>query len=322
MQPLIFFGTPEFAVPTLAALAATEFRPALVVSQPSRPAGRGWQLTEPPVVRAARELGIEFLQVEKVRDGSFLERLRLLEPAIAVVVAFGQIFPAELLAIPRLGCLNVHASLLPRWRGAAPIQAAIRAGDSETGVTTMVMEAGLDSGPVLLERATTIGASESSVELSARLAEIGGELMLETLRDLERGAIVPQAQPDEGVTLAPKVTRRDGQLRWDLAAVEIERAVRAYRPWPGVELPIAVTSGAGTVAEGSFKVLDVRITEGHCAPWAGPGTVAAVTRDELVVDAGEGTSLAILRAQLPGRGPVTGGELARSLGLRPGGRVG
>ncbi|MEZ5314364.1 MAG: methionyl-tRNA formyltransferase [Thermoanaerobaculia bacterium] len=320
MQPLIFFGTPEFAVPTLAALAATEFRPALVVSQPSRPAGRGRKLTEPPVVRAARELGLEFLQVEKVREASFLERIRALEPALAVVVAFGQIFPAELLAIPRLGCLNVHASLLPRWRGAAPIQAAIRAGDSETGVTTMVMEAGLDSGPVLLERATTIGASESAVELSARLAEIGGELMLETLRGLERGAIVPRAQPDEGVTLAAKVKRRDGQLRWDLAAVEIERRA-CVSPLARVELPIAVTSGTATVAEGSIKVLDVRVAEGHCAPWPGrnrrrrhPGRGR--------VDAGEGTSLAILWGAAAGpRSGQRRGAGARS-GLRPGERVG
>ena len=239
MQPLVFFGTPEFAVPTLAALAATELRPALVVSQPSRPSGRGKRLTEPPVVVAARELGIPFEQVEKVKDPAFLARLGALEPGIAVVVAFGQIFPRALLELPRRGCVNLHASLLPRWRGAAPIQAAIRAGDAETGVTTMVMEAGLDSGPMLLERRTPIGDVETAPELSARLAFLGADLVVETLQALERGELAPRPQDASGVTIAPKVTKEEARTRWDLPALEIDRAVRAFQPWPGVELSFA-----------------------------------------------------------------------------------
>ena len=309
MQPLLFFGTPDFAVPTLSALAATELRPALVVSQPSRPSGRGKRLTEPPVVVAARELGLPFEQVERVKDPAFLERLRELAPEIAVVVAFGQIFPRALLELPRRGCVNLHASLLPRWRGAAPIQAAIRAGDAETGVDTMVMEAGLDTGPVLLERRTPIGTEEGAPELSHRLAELGAALMVETLRALAAGTIVQRAQESEGATYAPKVTREAARASWAMAAVEIDRAVRAFRPWPAVELQF----GAETV-----KLLDTRALAGE-AP-AAPGSVVRVGRDELEIATGVG-NLSILRAQRAGRGPVSGGELARALALRAGDRL-
>lgn len=311
MQPLIFFGTPEFAVPTLRALAATELRPALVVSQPSRPAGRGRRLTEPPVVVAARELEIPFEQVERVKDAVFLDRLRALSPEIAVVVAFGQIFPRALLELPRRGCVNLHASLLPRWRGAAPIQAAIRAGDSASGVTTMVMEAGLDSGPILLERRTPIGAAEGAEELAARLAELGAELMVETLRGLARDAIVPRRQDPAAVTFAAKITREDARASWELPASAIERAVRAFRPWPGVELPF----GGEAV-----KLLVVSAVDG--VAHESPGTVTAVRGDELEVAAGESSRLVVRRAQRPGRGPVSGGELARALALARGSELG
>jgi len=312
MQPLVFFGTPEFAVPTLRALAATEFRPALVVSQPSRPAGRGKRLTEPPVVVAARELEIPFEQVEKVKDPSFLERFAALAPGIAVVVAFGQIFPRALLELPRRGCLNLHASLLPRWRGAAPIQAAIRAGDAETGVATMVMEAGLDSGPVLLERRTPIGPDETAPELAERLAAIGAGLVVETLRALAADSISSRPQDPAGTTYAPKVTREAARADWTLPAVEIARAVRAFQPWPAVELPLAGET---------VKLLRVRAIETEASPGAVEPRVASVGSDDLVVDAGGGGRLVILRAQRAGRGPVSGGELARSLGLRAGDRL-
>ena len=312
MQPLVFFGTPEFAVPTLQALASTEFRPALVVSQPSRPSGRGKRLTEPPVVLAARELGIPFEQVEKVKDPAFLDRLRELSPEIGVVVAFGQIFPRALLELPRRGCVNLHASLLPRWRGAAPIQAAIRAGDAETGVTTMVMETGLDSGPVLLERRTPIGGSETAEELSTRLAVLGAGLVVETLRALERDVLVPRPQDPADVTLAPKVTREDARTGWDRPADEIERAVRAHRPWPGVELPFGAES---------VKVLAARVADGTGEFTTTPAIVTAVRSDALEVSTGGGSRLIVIRAQRPGRGPVSGGELARALGLVTGDRL-
>ncbi len=314
MQPLVFFGTPEFAVPTLRALSASEFRPSLVVSQPSRPSGRGRKLTEPPVVIAARELGIPFEQVTKVRDPEFLDRLRALAPEIAIVVAFGQIFPAALLDLPRRGCLNLHASLLPRWRGAAPIQAAIRAGDSETGVTTMIMEAGLDSGPLLLENRLAIAPDESATGLSARLSISGAELMLETLRQLEAGTLVGTPQDGSAATYAGKVTRDSARASWEQPAIEIERAVRAFQPWPGVELSI----GADLV-----KLLQARAAPLPDVPAgapAAPGTVLAIVQDELFIAAGESTALAIRQAQRAGRGPVTGAELARALGLVAGAR--
>jgi methionyl-tRNA formyltransferase len=312
MQPLLFFGTPAFAVPTLRALALSEFRPALVVSQPSRPAGRGRRLTEPPVVEAARELGLPCEQVAKVKDPAFLERLRLHSPEIAVVVAFGQIFPKDLLDLPRRGCINLHASLLPRWRGAAPIQAAIRAGDEETGVTTMRMEAGLDSGPVLLEKRTRIGDEETSPELSSRLADMGADLMIGTLRALARGAATERPQEGAGVTYAPKVSRDEARSRWDMPAHELERAIRAYQPWPGVELPFGAES---------VKLLRAKATADPTSSFTEPGTVAGLERDELVVTAAGGSRLRIERAQRAGRGPVSGGELARSLGLKVGDRL-
>jgi methionyl-tRNA formyltransferase len=315
MQPLVFFGTPEFAVPTLRALAATpasEFRPALVVSQPSRPSGRGKRLAEPPVVIAARELGIPFEQVEKVKDAAFLARLAELGPEIAVVVAFGQIFPRALLEIPRRGCVNLHASLLPRWRGAAPIQAAVRAGDPETGVTTMIMEAGLDSGPMLLERRTAIRGDETAAELSVWLSDIGAGLMVETLRSLREGSVVPRAQDSSLATYAPKVTRDEARTRWEMPAVEIERAVRAYQPWPGVELPF----GAETV-----KLLRAGVANRGELAHAEPGTVAEVAGDEVVVAAGGESFLSVSRGQRAGRRPVSGAELARALGLRAGDRL-
>ena len=312
MQPLVFFGTPEFAVPTLRALAVTEFRPALVVSQPSRPAGRGKRLTEPPVVIAARELGIPFEQVERVKAPEFLAGVAALRPEIAVVVAFGQIFPRTLLEIPRRGCVNLHASLLPRWRGASPIQAAIRAGDAESGVTTMLMEAGLDSGPMLFARSTSIGSAETAEDLSRRLAVLGADLMVETLRALSRDTVTARPQDSAAATYAPRVAKEESRTGWELPASEIERAVRAYHPWPGVELPFG---------KESVKVLDTRAEEGHDFPLTRPATVAGIGRDELEIAAGGGSRLVVVRAQRAGRGPVSGGELARALGLKVGDRL-
>ena len=209
IERTVFFGTPEFAVPALRALAASEFRPVLVVSQPSRPAKRGQRMTEPPVVVAARDLGIPFAQVEKVRDPAFLARLAELAPGVAVVVAFGQLFPRALLDLPRLGCINLHASLLPRWRGAAPIQAAIAAGDTLTGVTTMKMEEGLDSGPTLLTAELAIGRRETAGELSRRLADLGAPLLVETLRGVAAGTLVARSQDESRVTLAAKIRKEN-----------------------------------------------------------------------------------------------------------------
>ncbi len=306
----VFFGTPEFAVPALRALAETEFRPLLVVSQPSRPAKRGQRLTDPPVVAAARELGVPFQQVEKVRDPGFASRLAELRPDVAVVVAFGQLFPLQLLELPRLGCVNLHASLLPRWRGAAPIQAAIAAGDSLTGVTTMLMAEGLDSGPMLLTAELKIGGRETAGELSLRLAEIGAPLLVETLRGLAAGRISPQEQDASLVTVAPKIRKEKARTRWDLEAEALVDLVRAFQPWPGAELPFG---------EEWVKVLAASPAAEHYG--TAPGIVVAIERERVLVSTGGDSVLAVERAQRAGRGPVSGGDLARGLHLGLGDRL-
>jgi len=306
----VFFGTPEFAVPTLRALAASEFRPVLVISQPSRPAKRGQRLTDPPVVEAARELGIPCEQVEKVRDPAFLARLAKVAPDVAVVVAFGQLFPTALLQLPRLGCVNLHASLLPRWRGAAPIQAAIAAGDTVTGVTTMVMEEGLDSGPMLQAAELAIGVRETTGELSRRLAELGAPLVVETLRGLAAGTLAARPQDASRVTVAPKIRKDKARTRWELPAETLEDLVRAFQPWPGAELPFG---------EEWVKVLAATQAAAHYG--AAPGTVLAIEKERLLVATSDDSVLAIERAQRAGRGPVSGGDLARGLHLGLGDRL-
>jgi methionyl-tRNA formyltransferase len=308
MKPLIFFGTPDFAVPTLEALVLAGMAPDLVVSQPARPARRGQKIVDPPVAVAARGLGLPLQQIEKVRDPAFLALMEELHPEVAVVVAFGQLFPPELLSLPRHGCINLHASLLPRWRGAAPIQAAIAAGDETTGVTTMVMEKGLDSGPMLLREEIAIGARETAGELSVRLAALGAPLVVETLRALAAGSLALRSQDPAFVTLAPKVRKEEARARWELPAVTLDRVIRAFQPWPGAELAFG---------EGWIRVISAEVVNGPAPAAAAtvPGTVVAIERDRLLVAAGENSVLAILRAQRAGRGPVSGGELARALHL-------
>lgn len=317
LEPIVFFGTPEFAVPSLEALVAAGLAPALVVSQPGRPAGRDRRLRQPAVARRARERGLPLAQPESVAPGTpsgaeLFERLRSLEPAVAVVAAFGQIFPAELLVLPRLGCINVHASLLPRHRGAAPVQAAIAAGDATTGVTTMLMDEGLDTGPILLERETPIGPRESAGELAERLARLGGELLVETLRGLEAGEIEPVPQDDARATYARRLTKEDGRIDWMLPAEAIERRLRAYDPWPG-----CFTRYRGE----RVKVLAARVADASDADGeTAPGSVLGIGEDDLVVACGAGSALALERLQRAGRQPVSGRELANGLRLEPGDR--
>jgi methionyl-tRNA formyltransferase len=314
---IVFFGTPEFAVPTLAALVAAGRAPVRVVTQPVRPAGRGRQPLDPPVARWARERNLQVSQPERVRDPAFLEDLAALALDVAVVVAFGQIFPRALLDLPRLGCLNLHASLLPRWRGASPIQAALAAGDKRTGVSTMLMEAGLDTGPVLLQEATEIGPEETAEQLSRRLAETGGRLMVRTLQELERGDLTPRPQALEGATYAPRLSRDSGRVDWSLSACEIRHRLRAYTPWPGLT---AELRGA------PVKLLAADVLAGSEAAGA-PGTYLGLRSGRLAVACGGsvpgsvlGSVLGIVELQRPGKRALSAADFANGARLRAGER--
>ena len=229
---VVFMGTPEFALPSLRALIARE-EVAAVITQPDRPKGRGEISTAPPVKEIALIHGIPVLQPEKVRRPELIREVEALRPELIVVVAFGQILPKALLAIPRNGCVNVHASLLPAYRGAAPIPWAIMRGERQTGVTTMLMDEGMDTGPILLERTIEIGPGETSGGLSERLSRLGAELLLETLDRLSSGTLHPVPQDREAGTYAPLLKKEDGLIDWSRQAVEIERQVLAMDPWPG-----------------------------------------------------------------------------------------
>jgi methionyl-tRNA formyltransferase len=244
-------------VPSLKALVDSGHDIQLVITQPDRPARRGMKLTPPPVKVAALQLGLEVYQPERIRDTEAEERLRQQQPDLFVVVAYGQIIPRSVLGIPKLGAVNVHASLLPRHRGAAPVAAAILAGDAETGVTIMRMDEQLDHGPILATRSVEIGGHEDAVALTSRLAVLGAELLVETLEHLEERKAVEQNHG--AATVARRLSREDGELEWDLGALEIDRRVRALQPWPGVTLPtkrgrLKVLSGH---LEGDLYVPDV-----------------------------------------------------------------
>jgi methionyl-tRNA formyltransferase len=232
MASIVFMGTPDFAVPALRALM--QHHDVIgVVTQPDRPAGRKKSPQPSPVKQIAVEAGIPVFQPEKLRRQEAQAELRQWQPDVYVVAAFGQILPQAVLDIPPHGSINIHASLLPRWRGAAPIQAAIRAGDTETGITIMQMDAGLDTGPILSQHSIEIATGETSQTLHNKLAELGGELLIETLPGYLSGEIRPQPQPEGGITYAPQIKKEDGRIDWTESAVAIERQVRALTPWPG-----------------------------------------------------------------------------------------
>ncbi len=241
-------------MPSLRALQRAGHDILLVVTQPDRPARRGLKLTPPAVKLAAQELDLPIYQPEKVRDAESVERLRSLAPDLLIVVAYGQILPRTVLDVPRLGALNVHASLLPRWRGAAPVARAILAGDKETGVSIMKMDEQLDHGPLLAMRTTPIEEGEDAAQLTRRLAGIGAALLVETLKNVE---VQPAAQDHEHATLAPKLSKSEGELEWSLAAREIDRRVRALQPWPGATLP---------TSKGRVKVLRGHVEGGRYVP--------------------------------------------------------
>jgi len=229
---VLFFGSPEFAVPSLRACLSAHAVVG-VVTQPDRPAGRGQRLTPPPVKRVAEEAGLPVLQPPRLREPGWAERLAELAPDVGVVAAYGQILPRTVLSLPRLGCINLHASLLPRYRGAAPVAWAILGGESETGLTTFLMDEGMDTGPILRQARVAIGPEETAGELAARLAVEGSHLLLETLEEWQAGRLTPIPQDGAEATLAPRLKKEDGWVRWERSAVELVNLVRAMNPWPG-----------------------------------------------------------------------------------------
>ena len=290
---IVFAGTPEFAVPSLRAAVAHGGELVAVYTQPDRPAGRGRGLTASPVKQEALRLGSPVRQPETLKGRAAQDELRALQPDLMVVVAYGLILPRKVLAIPRHGCWNVHASLLPRWRGAAPIQRAIEAGDAETGVCLMQMEKGLDTGPVLLSRRTPIGAGETAGELHDRLAALGAEVLADGLGLLRAGIrLVAVPQPDQGATYARKLEKAEAKLDWSQPADALARKVRAFQPWP--------------VAEARLDGERVRIHAAEALPLAhdaAPGTVLLARREGIDVACGEG-ALRVTRLQREGGRPI------------------
>jgi methionyl-tRNA formyltransferase len=283
----VFLGTPAFAVPTLERMAGAGHEVTMVVTQPDRPRGRGQQPAASPVKTAAVRLGIPVFQPERIRRPEAVEQLRAERAEVMVIVGYGQIIPQSIIDLPPHGIINVHGSLLPKYRGAGPIQWAILHGETRTGVTTMRIDAGLDTGDMLLKSETEIGPEETSIELGSRLAGIGADLLVETLEGLARGVIAPEKQNDAEATHAPLLKKEDGRIDWSQPALSIHNRVRGLQPWPG----------AFTVfREQPLHVWRTRTASGSTAP--SPGRILNLR--PLLVGAGDG-ALEILEVQLEGR---------------------
>jgi methionyl-tRNA formyltransferase len=303
---IVFAGTPQFALPALAAIAR-EHQVVGVLTQPDRPAGRGRQLKVGPVKALAQSLQIEVAQPATLRgDAGALTQLVHWRPEVIVVVAYGILLPQAVLDLPRYGCLNIHASLLPRWRGAAPIQRAILAGDSVTGVTIMQMAAGLDTGAILLQASAPIGADTIAVGLHDELAVFGAGLIVEALAALPGGTLRAQPQPDTGVTYAQKLTKSEALIDWSQSAVLIDRQIRAFNPWPV----------AHTVYQSQpLQLLASRLLPGQAAPQGtAPGTVLGCDDDLLAVACGEGV-VGIRELRRAGRATVSAAAFANATGI-------
>ncbi len=309
---IIFAGTPDFAARVLEAVVQAGHDVALVLCQPDRPAGRGQKLVAPPVKRRALELGLKVGQPPKLKDEEATRPLREAQADLMLVVAYGLLLPATVLQIPRLGCINVHASLLPRWRGAAPIQRAIESGDRQTGITIMQMDEGLDTGPMLLAEPLAIGPEESGGSLHDRLAELGARMALEALEGLERGVLSPRAQPGEGITYARKIERADAQLDWTETAQNLADRIRAFDPSPGC------VAALEHEPDQLIKIWRARIAElpGDSAD-AAPGTVMESPAGTLWVACGAGV-LEVLEVQRAGGRRQSSGEFLRGRPLAAG----
>jgi methionyl-tRNA formyltransferase len=309
---IVFCGTPAFAVPALQHLIAQpDIRVAGVVTQPDRPRGRGGEISVSPVKAAALAAGIEIFQPVKVRAPESLAYFEHVAPDCVAIIAYGQIIPARLIAIPRLGWINVHASLLPKYRGAAPINWAIMNGESVTGLTTMQIDAGLDTGPTLLRTELPIGPDETAPELSVRLAEAGAPLIVETLRRVEAGEIEAEPQDNSRATFAPPLKKEDGLIDWSQPAAQIYNRIRGLRPWPGTF----------TVFRGkSCHIWGRPFTGDNSVAAGGPGAIRA-DKAGVLVDCGTG-SLLLEFVQLEGRKRVTAREFANGARLKPEERFG
>jgi methionyl-tRNA formyltransferase len=302
MTTLIFMGSPQFAVPTLEALAR-DYRVRAVYTQPDKPAGRGKVLTAVPVKQWAVAHGLPIHQPRSFRkDPAAIEQLRALKPDLIVVAAYGLILPQAVLDVPRFGCVNVHGSILPHHRGAAPIASAILAGDAETGITIMQLDAGMDTGPMLAVAREPIRPDDTTASLSERLSQIGARLLIETLPGYLSGAITPHAQPGDGITYSPKINKADAQIDWARPAIEIDRAVRAYVPWPGA---FAWWNGQ------MVKVLKTGIRDqGLGSREQGAGTVIRLADGAIGVVTGDGV-LELIDLQLAGRKVMSARDFVR-----------
>lgn len=305
----IFMGTPDFALPTLQGLIEAGVDLCGVFTQPDRPRGRGKVLTPPPVKKLALAHDLPVFQPEKLRNPAAVEQIRELRPDLIVVVAYGQILPKSVLDIPQYGCINVHASLLPRYRGAAPIHKAVIDGEQVTGVTTMLMDAGLDTGDILVRRATEVGSEETAGELHDRLALLGREAMEETLRRLCDGTLKAEPQDDAKSCYAPMMKKEDGLIDWSRPAAEIHNQVRGLSPWPG-----AFTYWNG-------QLLKICRTQAEKGADAVPGTVVSADIEGVCIACGRGV-LRVCELQLAGKKKLPAGDFLRGTSLSVGARLG
>lgn len=304
---LVFCGTPQFAVPTLEALLKAGHEIPLVVTQPDRPVGRTQQLSIPPVKQTALAAGLEVTQPEKIRNNAeFQARLEAIAPDAIVVVAYGRIIPPWMLALPRLGCINLHGSLLPKYRGAAPIQWAVAMGENFTGNTTMLLEEGLDTGPMLLQQALAIGPDQTAIDLFAELALGGAPLMVETLAGLADGSIEPRPQDHARATLAPLLTREDGRMDFAArTATELRNRWRGFQPWPGA---FALLDGKKLIVH-RMQIVE---TSASAPPSVEPAQIVVDDHRLLVACAGQ-TWLELLEVQLEGKKRLAAAEFLRGM---------